>query len=428
MKKIPNWVWVVLVFTFLSLIFSPFVGVVLLILILIYLNNHGFFKQSVDIKPRKPGPIPNRMKPNIPRPNFRKAEQDPPSFIHKIDFLSNREIAFMNFTSVRYLEENGSHKMIDVPNPRNAKIYIRLNHEQFDVFVNTDGRTAQLSFEKENLQILDITNHGISMIEGNKDDSYLKINYDNQFFTTLEVEALLDFFKDFSIHNQTTKFQEQPIYEDAEPVHVSKEENKRHGKIILSFVVVFALVIAGVTGVVFSRNRGGEILHTSVYEGRRNVKYLNGLSYEVNCELKEEDWLHDQCEYYFSTKSVPQIIVSNSITDTDYTDIYTYEANTFKDLEYELSFYEYKYDGQKKQYDFVNLENGKWYHLSGVLNKKDYYDNDTGKDLFVDIYVMPTSKSLIEVDLIRTIDDINDYDVTEFIGHFDFSELMSYYY
>ena len=412
MKKIPSWIWII---GLVALLINPFIGCIIACILTYYLYSHGYFRANTVQK--KPGSIPNtgRMR----KPAHISGQKTPPEFIRKIEFLSNREIRFTNFTSARYMEENGSHQLMDVKNPRKANIYIRLNTNQFDVFIDCEESREQLSFESINLKALDITNHYVSMIEGNADDSYLRINYDNQYFTPLELEALMDFFKDFDIHNKTTKFQEQPIYENVTP----PKQKKKVGFKFIGIAVIVILCICVMMPIIsegFIEKQ--EMYQTTILGPRTNEKYLEGLTYKVNNEINEDGW-GNQCEYKMSNKEVPIVTILNKTGDEDYTKIYTYEASTFDTLMSELDFYPYRYDTEKKQHDFVNLKNGKWYHLSGVLDKDDYYSNDTGKDMFVDIYVMPTKKSLVQVTMVRTMDDINDYDINDFLSTFNFDDL-----
>lgn len=416
-KKLPGWVIIIFAATFSILIAGPFFGIIATVLIYIYLVNHGFFDKSIVQKPDhipgsrfKPGPIP-------------------PNVMRKVEFLSNHEIVFSNFSYARYLQENGSHQMVEMENCKKAKIFIRLNTEQFDVYIVNDGKSDQLSFEKSNLKILDITNHYISMIEGNKGESYLKIQYDNQYFTTLEVEDLMDFFHEFSIDNKTTKFQEKSFVENVPPIIENiKKDKKRLQKPIKIILAIFVCCMVGITaigvvdGYISAKN---DVRQESIMGVRRKNKFINDISYEVSNELIEDDWGGYEIQYKFSKHTIPLLMVRNEIKDIDYTETYNYEKSTFDDLEKELYLYEYQYHAQKKQYDYVNLENGKWYHLSGILPKGEYYNNDSHKDLYVDIYVMPTSKSLVQVTMLRTIDDVNDYDMNDFLSTFDFSELMS---
>ncbi len=418
-KKDQSWIVFVCIVTFLILLLNPIIGIIGAVLIFIYLVNHGFFDRSFV---KKPTHIPQN-----PKQTNKTSRQVPPKFLHKIEFLSSRELVFSNFSSARYLEENGSHKMVDVIHPNNAKICIRLNNEQFDVYIVCDGKSEQLSFEKSNLKILDITNHSVSMIEGNKGESYLKIQFDHQFFTTLEVEALIDFFEDFSIENKTTKFQEKSVMEEIPPKKPNKNRKSQRSKIIFIGVVCLAFVFYSIGTKIMKDSTTPKNWQQSVIGVRKNTQYLNDVSFDVNNELEGEDWGLDELHYQFSDAGVPLLIVNNKATEIDYTHVYDYEMSSFESLEKELSFYTYQYYAKKKQYDFVNLGNGKWYHLSGILEEEDYYDNDTHKKLYIDVYVMPTSKSLVQVTMVRTIDDVNDYDMMEFLASFDFSQLMSTY-
>ena len=394
-----TWYIVALIIGVTFLMNSPLVGMIVLACLVYYGYKHNYFQKRQNVYS-----------------NGQSSRKVPPTFVRKIEFLSNREIVFSNFSRLRYLEENGSGKMVEIHNPIHAKVYIRLNHRQFDVFVKNNEKSEQLSFEKENIKILDISNHLISIIEGNKDSSYLEIEYNNQYFTTLEVEELMDFFKDFKINNATTKFQEKPIVNDVPP----KPKKNPLFKIMVIAGIIVALMVGGIVGINKYQNKQTFVAQT-LMGTKTKTKYFNGLTYLVNMELDEEDYDENAILYEFSNKQVPYIRIDCDVDNQDYTQTYDYSLSSAETLQEEV-WEDVYYDPGKKQYDFINFDSGKWYHFTGLVDSDSFWDSDS-QDGYVDVYVLPTNRALVKVMLVRSIEDTNDYDIQAFLNAMDISEL-----
>lgn len=399
MKNNQKWGYIVLIASAIVLLVMPFPGIILIVCLLIYFKRHGYFDQFMESR----------------KPIRTKPLKTPPIFLRKITILSDNEILFENYTSVTFFDENGSRKMMTLPAKKDSKVSVRLNEQQFDVFIQEAENSYQLSFEKENIRILDISNHYISVVENSADNSYLRIHYEKEGFVDAEVDELIHFFRNFKIQNNV-KYEKVVIKPSTPP---KKKKSLSFEKFLIPICLVAVVIGACVTYTKDRQAQSYEMLSGNY------TKYLEGLVYSVNHELVEDDWNSDsEIVYHLQGDDIPYVSVFNEVDHKDYTKVYDYSPSSMNTLEdYVWDEYFFDYGITKKSHDYINLSNGKWYHFTGLVEANQFYRVSAKKDVYTEFYCMPTKNSLVIVMIGSYFDDGIDYGVIPFLESFDFLEL-----